>query len=174
MPSIKQGLFISLLNLAFKLALLYDIIATSPQLIRSRLDRDGRLPPELHQAVFQRLGAGDIQTLRLVSGCYNALATPFLLDEVRLFFHPKSIERLLATSRHPVISKLLKSLVYQTDMLQNLESKKEWEEGIFDPRNIPKIPLRPPTGANYDEFHTYIVALKEFRRKPLHSLTREQ
>ena len=112
--------------------------------------------------------------MRLVSGCYNAFATPFILDEVRLFFHPKSIEHLLAISRHPVTSKLVKSLLYQPDMLQKLESKKEWEEGIFDPRNIPKIPLRPPTGANYDEFHTYILALKEFRRKPLHSLTREQ
>jgi hypothetical protein len=72
-----------------------------------------RFTTEMSQIICELVEIEDIQSLRLVSKFSKKLATPFLLSEVQLVFHPDSFQRLLAISRHPKISKQVKILYYE-------------------------------------------------------------
>lgn len=135
------------------------------------------LPPELGGLICALSEAKDIQSLRLVSRSYNALATPFLLHEIKLVLHPESFDRLLAVSRHSLISKHVTSLYYESDMLDKHDTRDDWEEHIdwnWNSDKMAALPRFPSLNAIEDEIHAYWMACEEWRRMPSHSHTREE
>jgi len=109
-------------------------------LTSTRLDR---LPTELSQTICELVEIEGIQSLRLVSKLMKKLATPFLLSEMQLVFHPDSFERLLAISRHPELSKQVKILYYEPDAWDKHETQNSWEKS-FGTREISTLFLSGP------------------------------
>ncbi|KAL8704687.1 MAG: hypothetical protein Q9201_002149 [Fulgogasparrea decipioides] len=132
------------------------------------------LPSELGQAICGLLEKEDLQSLRLVAKYFNELSIPFLFDEVQLVLHPKSFDRLSAIARHPVISKCIKTLYYEPDMLERFERFERWEGRIHDPNRLNSIPHRPQLGASDEDFEAYELALEDWQRTPNHTYTAEE
>ena len=88
------------------------------------------LPLELVQWICESLDTAGIRKLRPVSKFFNYLATPYLLDEVKLVFHPQSFERLVAISRHPIIGPSIKTVYYEPALLHQFRDQAEWTRRI--------------------------------------------
>ena len=134
-----------------------------------------RLPPELSQIICELLNVQEIQALRLVSRYYHELTTPFLLNEVQLVLHPDSFDRLLAVSRHPIISGNVTSLYYEPNMLGRYCSRKEWEKHVkHSDEKLYSIPHHPPPGASHEEITAYGLAMERWDQIPDHNHTPAQ
>src|SRR5947207_7395464 len=83
------------------------------------MDFQHRLPLELWIMVFEMLAErphsrsrNDIKNVRLTCRLFNTLATPFLLSSICCAPLSTSLTALTAVSRHPVLSKSVKEVVY--------------------------------------------------------------
>ena len=106
------------------------------------------LPVEIVDRICLLADQDDIPSLRLVSRFLNNVATPHLLPELKLYFIQSSFERMINASKHPVISKHVKKLVYRTNTLRDMP-RKNWED------TFPPLPP-PPTHAtnrHYRRWH---------------------
>ncbi|KAL8685228.1 MAG: hypothetical protein Q9218_007893 [Villophora microphyllina] len=127
------------------------------------------LPAEVGRAICDLLDVRAIQNMRLVSKYYKDAATLFLLDDIRLIFKPGSFARLLAIARHPVISKGITTLHYESALLERYKSWEEWEKDIHDRAGC----LRSPElGADDEEVELYELALKAWFQRPSHNYTK--
>ena len=125
-----------------------------------------RLPPEIADTLCSYLGSTDIASLRLTSRFWTNIATPWLLPEAHLIFKPDSFERLLAISRHPVISRHVTSLFYEPDMLQKYYTQEEWEDDIPGADWMDKRPALPMPGASEREHRAYRRDCKKLVHQP--------
>ena len=64
----------------------------------------------------------DIKKLHLVNKALSVVAAEFLLEEVYLIFKKDSFERLRQISNHAFFSKRMKSLRYEPDAFERLDS----------------------------------------------------
>ena len=78
--------------------------------------------------ICQELKLDSIKNTRLVSKTCCEIATPFLMDQVHLIFKLDSFERLLAISRHPIISQHITSIYYEPDSPRKYADKEEWSQ----------------------------------------------
>lgn len=133
-----------------------------------------RLPPEIADTVCSYLESTDIASLRLTSRSWTDIATPWLLSEAYLSFKPDSFERLLAISRHLVISRHVTSLLYEPDTLQKYYTKEEWEDNIVVADWMDRIPASPMPGASEREHREYRRDCKKLMHQPRHLLSKEE
>ncbi|OBT56267.1 hypothetical protein VE04_05116, partial [Pseudogymnoascus sp. 24MN13] len=92
------------------------------------------LPPEVWTMVFQMFSEEDcdIESVRLTCKSFEELATPFLLPPPRIICAPLSgsLATLTAVSRHPVLSKSVKEIVYDCNRYHFVESITEYKEAL--------------------------------------------
>ncbi|KAL8788936.1 MAG: hypothetical protein Q9195_007051 [Heterodermia aff. obscurata] len=88
-----------------------------------------RLPPEVLHMIFQYL-LQHIPELRLLCKSFADIGLHYLLTSYHLIFKKSSFERLLEISQHPVLSKCVKSIVYEADTLTEYDTRKEWQRHI--------------------------------------------
>ncbi|KAL8870816.1 MAG: hypothetical protein Q9174_003225 [Haloplaca sp. 1 TL-2023] len=89
------------------------------------------LPLELVKGICESLDTADVQNMRLASKFFNYLASPYLLDKVQLFSYPKSFQRLLDISHHPVLSRSVTTLCYEPGQLQYRLDETEWKRDML-------------------------------------------
>ena len=133
-----------------------------------------RLPPEIADTVCSYLESTDIASLRLTSQFWTNVATPWLLQEVHLIFKPDSFERLLAISRHPVISRYVTSLFYEPDTLQKYYTQEEWESDIIGEGWMSNMPAVPMPGASEREHRAYRRDCKRLMQQPNHTYSNDE
>ena len=85
-----------------------------------------RLPPEVLHMIFKYL-PGHVPKLRLLCKCFADIGLHYLLSSYHLIFKKSSFERLLEISEHPVLSKCVKSIFYEADVLSEYDTMKEWK-----------------------------------------------
>ena len=88
------------------------------------------LPIELFDAICELVGSQEIASLRLVSKSICRFATPFLTSKIHLIFKADSFSRMEKISKHPIISKKITSILYESDMLRAMD-RETWERGLI-------------------------------------------
>ena len=94
-----------------------------------------RLPPEVLHMIFKNLPRhrrGPVPELRLLCKCFADIGLHYLLTSYHLIFKKSSFERLLEISQHPVLSKCVKSIFYEADVLCEYDTMEEWKANIDD------------------------------------------
>ena len=129
------------------------------------------LPLELYNAVCELLGTKEILQLRLVSRYGYEVATLFFPTEIHLIFTIKSFEKLLAISKHPVISRQIRSIYFEADTLE-LVDRKRWEASITIRAYMESMPPCVPPDAPEEDHRARERALAECQ--PRHSHTQEE
>ena len=92
--------------------------------------------------ICKHLDISDIINLRLSSRRTSYLATPYLLPTANLIFTPASFQRLVAISKHPVISQYVKALHYQANSLKKYPTRAEWQASLRYFEGISKREMR--------------------------------
>lgn len=114
-------------------------------------------------------------TLWLFAPRQNSKGSLLVLTLItRIVSHPDSFERLVAISRHPVISQHVTHLFYQPDALDLCECREDWQVGVSK-RYLPvKPPTNPDPGASEREYRAYNRACVKFAQDPGHQLQRHE
>ncbi|KAL9064786.1 MAG: hypothetical protein Q9161_008641 [Pseudevernia consocians] len=90
------------------------------------------LPSEILHMVCTHLKPTEVANLRLASRVVAPIGLQYLIREVHLVVAEDSFKRLAAIARHAVVSKYVKSLFYEADVLEVL-NEKEWKEKVRSP-----------------------------------------
>jgi hypothetical protein len=95
-----------------------------------------RLPPEILDNLVQQLPVGDVKSLRLTCKALACIGADHLLSELILTCHPDhQLKRLPDVASHPVLSRKIQSIHFETDALhKGKKSRKEWERTFSDRR----------------------------------------
>ena len=115
-----------------------------------------RLPSELLTLVGELLNTAEIASLRLVSRFFCKVFTPFLMSGVHLVFKPESFKRLIAISKHPVISHYITSIVYESNTLE-ARDRGYWE-----------ICIRPDDFHNFENGPVVHGSMQRRRKETMH------
>lgn len=85
-------------------------------------------------------------------------------------FTPESFDRLVAISRHPVVSKNVKSIYYEPDMLTELDYA-TWESRLFSKNFLDDLPILLPDSTEIERrYHDRRRAA--FDKKPRHTYSK--
>lgn len=105
---------------------------------------------ELLHMIFQHLKPTEAASLRLVSSDFAQIGFHYLTSDVALIVKEDSFDRLLAISEHPILSRPVTALYYDTDLLRIL-GKPEWVDQLRT--SSPCLVLR----ASYQSYQGYCV-----------------
>ncbi|KAL8741966.1 MAG: hypothetical protein Q9190_005490 [Brigantiaea leucoxantha] len=129
-----------------------------------------RLPPEILSRVCSFVSRDEIKDLRLVSRYLSNVATPQLITAIYLIFLPKSFDRMLAISRHPILSQYVTSIVYEYDTLDYYDTQVEWERHIIRCREVDGTLEHPGPSSTERERRAYNRALGKAFHKPVQKI----
>ncbi|KAH6704197.1 hypothetical protein BKA61DRAFT_183968 [Leptodontidium sp. MPI-SDFR-AT-0119] len=90
-------------------------------------------PPEIWSMVFQMISKDyhyDIMDVRLTCKTFEKLATPFLLPRMICGPWSSSLTTLTAVSRHPVLSRSVREVVYTCTRFQSIKTLPEYKEAL--------------------------------------------
>lgn len=142
-----------------------------------------RLPYELLHMTFAYLRPRDVTQARLVCKSFAEIGSDHLLSSYHLVFTKASFRKLLEISQHPIVSKSVKSILYEADNLRDYETFEDWKMDLYDPfLDDQKIKIPPSARypgcldcsdvrrrcshllkGSYDRFRTYIAEQKEMQ-----------
>lgn len=108
-------------------------MATGASSIANGLTLD-RLPVEILYMVVEELRTEDVTQLRLVCKLFAEVGMGHLFSDIQLIFKPSSFDRLGQVSQHPVISKKVTSIYYETSILMRFDDFETWKSFIVRPR----------------------------------------
>lgn len=94
-----------------------------------------KLPSEIIHLIHKCLGPTDVANLRLVSQNVAQIGLEYLVPSIHLQLTTASYNRLIAVSRHPVISKHVYGIWYDCDFLKHFswEDFKKWRVTSREP-----------------------------------------
>ena len=124
----------------------------------------GRLPPEILHMIFSHLEPQDVTKVRLVCNALAQVGLHYLIPSYHLIFKPRSFERLLELSQHPILRQCVKSIYYEADQLEKFDFQGDWEVYVIDKdeglsHSIPwKRPLRTDSQRDHAAYR------QEFKR----------
>lgn len=124
--------------------------------------------PEVGGMICEYLDLPDIINLRLSSRHTSYFATPYFFPSASLVFTPASFQRLMAISKHPVISRYVNTLNYKANSLKKFHTRDELQAGL---RRARDYRLEPITSApSEDEYCAYqeMIRLQDTLRAKNH------
>ena len=128
------------------------------------------LPPEIADIICNAAEEEDISSLRLVSKFWHNVATPYLTEEARLIFKQSSFTNLSNVASHLPLSKHVKSLYYEPNVLHR-HPWVEWEENLLTRVNCDELPPPPSLGASRRDWRSWHRALTKACRPETPSYT---
>lgn len=89
------------------------------------------LPNEIFLHILKSLEKCDLKSARLVSKTWTAFAAEFLFDQVYVSVHPENLEVFEAITQHALLSKCVKTLIYDAvDFVENY-TKDQYIRGLW-------------------------------------------
>ncbi len=111
-----------------------------------------RLPVEILHIVFANLKPQDVTQVRLTCGSLADIALHHLVSEVHLVFTSSSFERMRQISRHPIVSKTVRSLFYEAEVIQRCHTSYTWAKCIDNPTMLANLAATRPRNRNSPAF----------------------
>lgn len=92
------------------------------------------LSPELLYLISKQLrdDPASLSRLRLVSITFATIASRYLFREFHLLFKTSRFNRLLELSKHPSLSKCVRTIYYDADTLRHYPTKKAWRRDVIE------------------------------------------
>jgi len=94
--------------------------------------RDGllSLPAEIWVEVFDYMNVAELKTIRLVNRSFAELGAPLLFRRCYLYITEESYRRLESLASHPVLSKYVRSISYDTRSLPDDRTVFSWKLAV--------------------------------------------
>lgn len=105
----------------------------SASIAHDRVDfRDGllSLPAEIWVEVFDYMNVAELKTIRLVNRSFAELGAPLLFRRCYLYITEESYRRLESLASHPVLSKYVRSISYDTRSLPDDRTVFSWKLAV--------------------------------------------
>lgn len=87
------------------------------------------LPLEIKQMICGLLTPKDLKSVRLTAKEFSNAATIYLIPRLFLFYHPVSCAKVKQIAEHPIFSRHISTLVFDTSRLVNYSSLEDWVQG---------------------------------------------
>lgn len=136
-----------------------------------------RLPPELVHSVFSYLKPTETANFRLLCWSFAQIGLEYLVPCLYLQIDINSYERLIAMSRHPIVSKYVKWLEYEVDCVKDLGFQ-DWEQNLYGREYLAAEnqdpPVRPPANASQRTWRAFDRATTAIDSMPRHRFKASQ
>ncbi|MCJ1459622.1 hypothetical protein MMC28_010001 [Mycoblastus sanguinarius] len=134
-----------------------------------------RLPSELLHMIYKYLTPREVAGLRLTCRSAARIGLEYLVPEICLTIKEDSFDRFLAISEHPIVSKYVKQLSWETDNLPFL-TREEFEDSLETLDHLVDRHLTEPPSptASVRAWRAYDRELYQHKKRSRHAYTEMQ